>query len=156
MVQCGSRRQPGPQSTNAEVYDEIYGIPRGACTAPCSNLHDIRSKRVPGSQQTQQGIQIDSKSLIGSTVRDDNGKDIGKVSNLMIDSNDGKVAAVVISMGRTFGVGGTGVTVGGKDITVPCDGVKIARDQEKVVVTLHHRRPPRPTARGAPLGPLLL
>ena len=82
------------------------------------------------------GVQIDSKSLVGSTVRGEDGKDVGKVANVMIDPSDGKVTALVVTMGRTVGVGGTGVTLNGKDITVPWDGVKVGRDRDKFVVTL--------------------
>ena len=86
--------------------------------------------------RSESGIQIDSKSLVGSTVRGEDGKDVGKVANLMIDPSDGKVIAVVVTMGRTVGVGGTGVTLNGKDITVPWNGVKVGRDRDKFVVTL--------------------
>lgn len=82
------------------------------------------------------GLQIDANSFVGSPVRGEDGKDVGKVSNLMIDAKDGKVAAVVLTMGRTFDVGGTGITLAGKDITVPWDAVKIGREREKVVFTL--------------------
>jgi sporulation protein YlmC with PRC-barrel domain len=66
---------------------------------------------------TPQGVQIDSRSLVGSTVRGEDGKDLGKVANVMIDANDGRVTALIITVGRTLG--GTGITLGGKDITVP-------------------------------------
>lgn len=88
------------------------------------------------SAKSPSGAQIDSKSLVGSTVRGEDGKDIGKVANVMIDPSDGKVTALVVTMGRTIGIGGTGVTLNGKDITVPWDGVKVGRDRDKFVVTL--------------------
>jgi sporulation protein YlmC with PRC-barrel domain len=90
-----------------------------------------------GGVQGPPGLQIDSGSLVGSPVRGEDGKDVGKVANLMIDAKDGKVAAVVLTMGRTFDIGGTGITFGGKDITVPWDAVKIGRDRDKVIITLH-------------------
>jgi sporulation protein YlmC with PRC-barrel domain len=88
------------------------------------------------SVKSPSGVQIDSKSLVGSTVRGEDGKDVGKVANVMIDPSDGKVTALVVTMGRTVGVGGTGVTLNGKDITVPWDGVKVGRDRDKFIVTL--------------------
>jgi sporulation protein YlmC with PRC-barrel domain len=86
--------------------------------------------------QNQSGLQIDSKSLVGSTVRGEDGKDLGHVANLMLDANDGRVTAVVITMGKTIGVGGAGITLGGKDVTVPWSAIKLERDQERLVVTL--------------------
>ena len=88
------------------------------------------------SSPAQSGTQIDSKSLVGSTVRGEDGKDVGRVANVMIDPQDGKVTALVVTMGRTLGVGGTNVSLGGKDVTVPWDGVTVNRDQGKLVVTM--------------------
>jgi sporulation protein YlmC with PRC-barrel domain len=77
----------------------------------------------------QQGVLIDSGSLIGSAVRDAQGKDLGKVSRLMIDPKEGKVQSVVVSMGGTLGMGGNSVAM-------PWDQVKIAQDQGRLVVTV--------------------
>jgi sporulation protein YlmC with PRC-barrel domain len=76
-----------------------------------------------------QGVLIDSGSLVGSTVRDAQGKDLGKVSRLMIDPKDGKVQTVVVSMGGTLGMGGNSVAM-------PWNQVKIAQDQGRLVVTV--------------------
>jgi sporulation protein YlmC with PRC-barrel domain len=96
------------------------------------------SSSTPQSMPSQNpsGLQIDSKSLVGSTVRGEDGKDVGHVANLMIDANDGRVTAVVITMGKIVGIGGAGITLGGKDVTVPWSGIKLARDQQNVIVTL--------------------
>jgi sporulation protein YlmC with PRC-barrel domain len=76
-----------------------------------------------------QGVLIDSGSLVGSAVRDAQGKDLGKVSRLMIDPKDGKVQTVVVSMGGTLGIGGNSVAM-------PWNQVKIAQDQGRLVVTV--------------------
>ena len=91
---------------------------------------------------TTQGVQIDSRSLVGSTVRGEDGKDLGKVANVMIDANDGRVTALIITVGRTLG--GTGISLGGKDITVPWSAIKLAQDQQNVIVTL--QQPMMPSA----------
>jgi sporulation protein YlmC with PRC-barrel domain len=82
----------------------------------------------PGSGG-QQGVQLQANSLIGSTVRGQDGKDLGKVQDLMIDPKDGKVTSVLVSMGGTLGVGS-------KQMSVPWDAVQVARDQQKMVVTI--------------------
>jgi sporulation protein YlmC with PRC-barrel domain len=79
--------------------------------------------------QGQQGLQIASDSLIGSKVRDPQGKELGEVSKLMIDPGQGKIASVVISMGGTLGVGG-------KEVAVPWEALKVQQDQQKVVLTM--------------------
>ena len=82
------------------------------------------------------------RSLVGSTVRGEDGMDLGKVANVMIDANDGRVTALIITVGRTLG--GTGITLGGKDITVPWNAIRLARDQQNVIVTL--QQPMMPSA----------
>ena len=88
-------------------------------------------------QQQQQGIQINGSSLMNSTVRGMDGKDLGKVSDLVIDPKDGRVAAVIISMGGTLGMGK-------KEITVPWNAVQLGRDQQQIIVTL--QQPLMPSA----------
>jgi sporulation protein YlmC with PRC-barrel domain len=116
-----------------------------ACSPLCALAQDTGQPTQPSnsapatdasSVKSSSGVQIDSKSLVGSTVRGEDGQDVGKVANVMIDPSDGKVTALVVTMGRTVGVGGTGVTLNGKDITVPWDGVKVGRDRDKFIVTL--------------------
>jgi len=89
---------------------------------------------------SQPGVQIEATSLIGSTVRSQDGKDIGKVYQLLIDPKDGRVTSVVLSMGGTLGIGE-------KRVTVPWDAVKVGRDDTQVVVTTDQRilepAPPR-------------
>lgn len=96
----------------------------------------------PPQSTTTQGVQIDSRSLVGSTVRGEDGKDLGKVANVMIDAIDGRVTALIITVGRTLG--GTGISLGGKDITVPWSAIKLAQDQQNVIVTL--QQPMMPSA----------
>jgi sporulation protein YlmC with PRC-barrel domain len=83
----------------------------------------------PGASSGGQGVLIDSGSLVGSSVRDAQGKDLGKVSSLMIDPKDGKVQTVVVSMGGTLGMGGNSVAM-------PWNQVKIAQDGGRLVVTV--------------------
>jgi sporulation protein YlmC with PRC-barrel domain len=87
------------------------------------------SPNSPAMQATSSpGVQVGSDSLVGSTVRSSDGHDIGKVSRLMIDPNEGRITAVVISTGGTLGVGGD-------TVAVPWHAVKVGQDQGKVIVT---------------------
>lgn len=89
----------------------------------------------------QVGIMIASDSLLGTTVRDSQGKDVGEVSKLMIDANGGKVTSVIIRQGGTLGVGG-------KEVSVPWDALKLqrGRDQELVVTMQQEMLQPTPQA----------
>jgi sporulation protein YlmC with PRC-barrel domain len=97
-----------------------------------------------GQSAAGQTVQVEAKSLIGSTVRGQDGKDIGKVTNVMIDPKDGKVSGIVMSMGSKLGMGGT-------QMTVPWESVQIGRDQQSLVVTLQQQvmptAPPRQDSR---------
>jgi len=87
---------------------------------------------VTGGQAADQqaGIAIASDSLIGTTVKDQQGKDIGEVSKLMIDPNGGRVTSVIISRGGTLGMGA-------KEMSLPWDALKLQRDEgQRLVVTL--------------------
>jgi sporulation protein YlmC with PRC-barrel domain len=83
--------------------------------------------QMPG-QQT--GIAIASDSLLGTAVKDQQGKDIGKVSKLMIDPTEGRVTSVIISSGGTLGMGG-------KELSLPWNALQLQRDQDqRLVVTM--------------------
>src|SRR5262249_44264565 len=85
----------------------------------------------PSAQQqpsSQQQMLVGSDSLVGSTVRNQEGQDIGKVSRLMIDPSDGRVASVIISTGGALGVGAS-------TISVPWNSVKVGQDRGKVIVS---------------------
>jgi len=88
----------------------------------------------------QQGVQVQSKSLIGATVRGQDGKDVGTVTNLLIDPAQDRINGVVVSMGGTLGIGA-------KELTVPWNGLQVGRDRQDLVVTLQQQMlqqaPPR-------------
>jgi sporulation protein YlmC with PRC-barrel domain len=86
------------------------------------------AQQPPATATSPQSILIGSDSLVGSTVRDNEGRDIGKVSRLMIDPNDGRITSMIIATGGTLGVGSN-------TISVPWSSVKVGQDRGKVVVT---------------------
>ena len=75
------------------------------------------------------GPLVDSSSLIGSTVRNADGKDVGKIDRLMIDPATGRVTYAVIVVGSTLGMGG-------KNVALPWTNVKLTQgnDQSLIVV----------------------
>lgn len=130
---------PSDSSTTQPAAPDSSTTPQSAPMPPSVSPQPVTPSM---SSPNPSGLQIDSKSLVGSTVRGEDGKDLGHVANLMVDANDGRVTAVVITMGKMVGVGGTGITLGGKDVTVPWSGIKLGRDQEKIVVTLQQSMMP--------------
>lgn len=82
----------------------------------------------PGPAQAAQGVLVDASSLVGATVRSPEGKDIGKVEQLMVDPKDGRIRTVVIQQGGTLGMGG-------KSVSMPWESMKVARDGDRIVLT---------------------
>ena len=69
------------------------------------------AQQAPATPTSPQAILVGSDSLVGGTVRDNEGRDIGKVSRLMIDPNDGRITSIVIATGGTLGVGSNTISV---------------------------------------------
>ena len=90
-----------------------------------------------------QAILVGSDSLVGGTVRDNEGRDIGKVSRLMIDPSDGRITSIIIATGGTLGVGSN-------TISVPWSSVKIGQDRGKLVVTASQTLESAPGRASAP------
>lgn len=94
---------------------------------PPSSAAGTGSSQVGGGQSQ---LTVASDSLLGTTVRDSQGKDIGEVSKLMIDASGGQVTSVIIRQGGTLGMGG-------KEISVPWDALQLQRGQDqKLIVTM--------------------
>lgn len=85
--------------------------------------------RDPGAG-ARSGLTIASDSLVGTSVRDAQGKDIGQVTKILIDPHDGKVSSVIIKRGGTLGMGG-------EEISVPWNALQVQRDENRrLVVTM--------------------
>ena len=76
---------------------------------------------------SERAVLVGSDALVGSTVRDPGGVDVGKVMRLMIDPADGHIVSVVVATGGKFGMGGS-------TISVPWNSVKVSQDNGKVIV----------------------
>jgi sporulation protein YlmC with PRC-barrel domain len=74
----------------------------------------------------------ESSDIIGTHIKNTEGKDVGKIEKLLIDPQSGKVSHVVIGLGGVMGVGG-------KNVVVPWSDLKMARaDHEgrKATITM--------------------
>jgi sporulation protein YlmC with PRC-barrel domain len=118
----------------------VLGI---ALMAAMPSAHAIAQQSTPTTTSSQQAVLVGSDSLVGGEVRDGSGRDIGKVSRLMIDPADGRIASLVISTGGTMGVGSN-------TISVPWTAVKVGQDRGKVVVVANQTLEPTPKASDTP------
>jgi sporulation protein YlmC with PRC-barrel domain len=72
-----------------------------------------------------------SSELIGTRIKNAEGKDIGEIDQLVIDPNSGNVTHVVIGVGGLLGVGETKVVVPFSDISM-----KAQHQGSKAVITM--------------------
>ena len=77
-------------------------------------------------------MEIDTYAIVGSPVRNPEGREIGRVSRLMFDPHDGRITSVVIGIGGTFGFGE-------RQLSVPWSAVKLGEDRQRVVVIVDQR-----------------
>jgi sporulation protein YlmC with PRC-barrel domain len=92
----------------------------------------------PGTDNRAQ-VLVGSDSLVGSTVRNSEGRDVGTVERLMIDPQEGRVIAVIVTTGKKLGMGG-------HTISVPWNTVKVGQDQGKIVVSTNQTLDSAPKA----------
>ncbi|HEX3179374.1 MAG TPA: PRC-barrel domain-containing protein [Methylomirabilota bacterium] len=74
----------------------------------------------------------ESSDIIGTHIKNMDGKDVGKIEKLLIDPQTGKVSDAVVSLGGVLGVGG-------KNVVVPWSDLKMAKaDHEgrKATITM--------------------
>ena len=86
----------------------------------------------PSSAPAAGQVMVDAASLIGSVVRSPDGKDIGKVSALLIDPRDGRITSTMVIVGGLLGMGGS-------TVAVPWSALKIGQDNRRLVVTMDQK-----------------
>jgi sporulation protein YlmC with PRC-barrel domain len=71
---------------------------------------------------------VKSRTLMGSPVKSTDGKDLGKVRELLINPEGGEIDYAVVGMGGILGLGE-------QLIAIPWSDLKVKRDKDKVVFT---------------------
>jgi sporulation protein YlmC with PRC-barrel domain len=73
------------------------------------------------------------RHVLGMPVRNEQGREVGEIDNLLIDTHDGRISYVVIGLGGFMGVGE-------KKVVVPWTDLKIASDGKRNVATLEQAK----------------
>jgi sporulation protein YlmC with PRC-barrel domain len=75
-----------------------------------------------------EGAVVDSSDIVGTKVRDAQGKDIGEIDRLIIDPQSGRISHVVVGVGGMLGVGERKVVVPWSEVKMTSrpDGGKAA------------------------------
>lgn len=92
-------------------------------------------RRDAGPAFTMPANAYESDRIVGTKVKDAQGKDIGEIDALIVDAQEGKVTHAVIGKGGVLGVGET-------KVVVPWSEVKMSRDKDgdRVAVTMDASR----------------
>jgi sporulation protein YlmC with PRC-barrel domain len=64
---------------------------------------------------------MEAKQLVGMKVKNDQGKDVGEIDQLIVDQADGKISHVVLGRGGMLGVGEQKVVVAWTDLKIQPD-----------------------------------
>jgi sporulation protein YlmC with PRC-barrel domain len=105
------------------------------------------------ADETIQPNQIRASKMIGSTVYDLQNRNIGKVRDLVLD-RDGKIAAVVVDVGTSLGMGGKTVAVQLSDLKTDNNRLTLDRTKEQLQQMANYRLENRNTGAGSTSSPV--
>jgi sporulation protein YlmC with PRC-barrel domain len=112
-----AQQQPAGQTSQGPVATPSSASPAAPAQAPQS----------PPS--TVQGVLLATDSLLGTNVRNPEGKEIGQMKQLMIDPRTGRVMYAIVAMGGFLGMGE-------KTVVVPWNAVAVTREGSALVLSL--------------------
>jgi len=118
-------------------------------------------KTSPGTRSmSSNSKELFASSLIGASVKDPQGQNVGKVEELVIDSQESRIKEAVVSVGGFLGIGAKSVAVPWNDVKPGPDGdtVAIAMGKDELDKAPSWQKPEKetkqtPPATSPPLGP---
>lgn len=75
---------------------------------------------------------VEGKQIVGMKVKNDQGKDVGEIDQLIVDPADGKITHVVLGRGGMLGVGEQKVVLAWSDLKIQPDAA--SRDRRPVAM----------------------
>ena len=70
------------------------------------------------SKPTQRGALVPSSTIVGTVVKDRQGGEVGKIQELMVDPQSGRIQRVVVSFGGTLGINENRVAIPWDALTI--------------------------------------
>jgi sporulation protein YlmC with PRC-barrel domain len=93
-----------------------------ALTASAQTRPSTESSSQPARQAwAPPTTALETSKLIGTKVKNEAGKDIGEIDQLIVDSHDGKITHVVLGKGGVLGVGEQKLVLPWSDIKLQAD-----------------------------------
>ena len=100
---------------------------KDAATQPATATRSTSQNPSAETVSTLHGVLLSSDTIIGGSVRNQHGDDVGSIERLLLNPKTGLVSYAVIGVGGFLGVGE-------KTIVVPWRALEIARDGNSLMV----------------------
>jgi sporulation protein YlmC with PRC-barrel domain len=102
----------------------------GTTREPTMTRPAMPSPATPGSLSGSMN-EVYASKIIGASVKNTQGENLGKIDELVIDPHDARIKAAVVSVGGVLGIGA-------KSVAVPWDKVTMGSgtDRDTVVVAM--------------------
>ena len=105
----------------------------GALTVPIVvSAQPSAPPRAPQPPWRELGLS-EMRHVLGMPIRNEQGREVGEIDNLLIDTRDGRISHVVISVGGFMGLGE-------KNVVVPWADLKVASEGKRSVATLEQAK----------------
>src|SRR5439155_7271482 len=93
--------------------------------------------KVSDQEMKQQVTDANKASkLIGMKVKNKQDEDLGKISDLVVDFQSGKIAYAVLNSGSSIGFRGNSISLGGKMVAIPIQAFTLQEGEKALVVDL--------------------
>ena len=117
----------------AEPGTESQPVPPAA-PAPSTALPPAQpSLPLATSKPTQQDTLVPGSTIVGTMVKDRQGGEVGKIQELMVEPQSGRIQRVVVSFGGTLGVNE-------KRVEIPWEALTIGLGKKELVVEVDKER----------------
>jgi sporulation protein YlmC with PRC-barrel domain len=133
-----------------------------AISAPLANAADVQRNSAnqqgatatnPAGSDMIKPDQMRASKVIGGTVYDRQNQKLGDVKDIVLDK-DGKVAAVVVGVGGTLGVGGKDVAVKFSDIKTDNNRLTLDKSKEQLQQAANYQLEDKQTGAGRSASPV--
>jgi sporulation protein YlmC with PRC-barrel domain len=102
-------------------YASVALVSFALICVPGIGLAQTAPSKAPQPVWRELGLS-EMRHVLGMPIRNEQGREVGEIDNLLIDTHDGRISHVVISVGGFMSVGEKKVVVPWSDLTVASDG----------------------------------
>jgi sporulation protein YlmC with PRC-barrel domain len=116
------------------VFSFLLAVGAFAQSAPSPSTTEtptVTRPPTPGIMAPSTLHEVYGSKLIGSSVKNTQGENLGKIDDLIIDPRDARIKAAVVSVGGVLGIGA-------KSVAIPWDQMRMGSgtDRDTIVVAM--------------------